>query len=69
MADKEREDRLFHTAGWGRNEELYFFPGPVSCGAIVDGVAFRHGGGGDWVVSYSDLIEMARLATDARKDD
>lgn len=59
-------DYEFRTAGWSARERLVFNPGLVLCGGITDGVAFRHDDGGNWVVSYADLMEMARLATEVR---
>jgi hypothetical protein len=56
--DDPREIEI-HTAGLGQN--VFFSPGPCRCGTIDDGVSFNTGGG-PWIISFSDLMEMARIS-------
>lgn len=56
------------TQGHSRGDVLIFRPEKNSCGSIRNGVVLSHGiKEGGWLISYVDLIEMARLATEARK--
>jgi hypothetical protein len=55
------------TQGYDAKDVLRFQPARTSCGKIKDGVALEHNKEGGWIISYKDLIEMARLATEARK--
>lgn len=46
-------------------QNILFAPGPTACEGIKDGVSFDTGDGW-WVIAYTDLLEMCRIATEAR---
>ena len=50
----------------GHRLPLTYSPGQSRCGKIRDGVSFAFAGEGCWVISFADLVEMARIATEVR---
>ncbi|MCR4322837.1 MAG: hypothetical protein NUV61_02005 [Candidatus Azambacteria bacterium] len=57
---------IFKVAGHPESE-LVFYP-ETSCGGIRQGVGFANGRkNGGWVIAYKDLLEMAKLAKEARR--
>lgn len=60
------KDIIFKVAGHPE-EELIFYPFS-SCGDINDGVGFVNGRySGGWVIAYKDLLQMVKLAEQARR--
>jgi hypothetical protein len=65
------EQLTIRTTGYNAKDRILFYPGPSRCGHIDDGVSLAHVGDngrgeGGWVISYHDLMRMAKAATDAR---
>ena len=61
---KAADERELPIAGHGL--PLFYAPGPSSCGAITDGVTFRFGGEGCWVISLETLRQIV-TEEDARR--
>ena len=59
------KDIIFTVAGHPETR-LQFWPGPVECGYIIDGISLEHGDKGGWVVDYQDLKTMYEMATSVR---
>ena len=59
-------DHIFKVAGH-MESELVFYPS-TSCGHIRNGVGFANGRkNGGWVIAYDDLLQMVKLAKQARR--
>jgi hypothetical protein len=60
------------TAGLGSGQYrdmMIFDPTPCSYGRIEDGIMLGIDQvGGNWIISYEDLLEMARIAREVRSE-
>ena len=63
---KDPKALRFKTAGYSETDNLAVDVGPSKCGDIQDGVVFWHDDRGGWVLSYADLMTIAKAATKAR---
>ena len=57
---------LFKTAGYSLRERLGVDVRVSRCGPISDGIALWHDEQGAWVLSYDDLMAIAREAAAVR---
>jgi hypothetical protein len=50
------------------SKELFVYPGISQCGSIKDGIAFRFGDQGSWVLKYNDLLRIVGAASETRRN-
>lgn len=58
----------FEIAGHPETD-LFVDPGPCHCGGIVDGVAFKNGNTGVWIVDFKDIQKIYESAVAARSEE
>lgn len=62
----KKTNRGYRIEVAGHSQPELYFVVSAECGRIKDGVYFCHGDEGGWVISYKDLLEMAKKATEFR---
>jgi hypothetical protein len=68
FVDEPKDDYTFYEIQtYGHTiPVIYFDPESHSTRGVNDGIILHFPGEAGWLISYRDLMEMARLATEAR---